>query len=233
MINKGKVLVVDDEADIRTLVNIFLTKQGYDVLEAEDGPDAIEKLESNPEMDLVIMDIMMPGMSGIEACTRIREKSPVPVLFLTAKSQEPDKDEAYENGGDDYLVKPFSKEELVRKVYALIRRYNIYKGKEEIDTEIRLLGDISVDTLNHIVMKNGDVLRLTEKEYALLAFLSEHRGRPWSLGDLYEKVWEEKYLPTSSNTVMVHVLRLRQKIETNPAQPKIIRTVYGKGYQID
>lgn len=233
MNNKGKILVVDDEEDIRTLINIFLSNQGYKILEAADGYKAIEIIKEESELDLVILDIMMPHMSGIEACSEIRKISSVPILFLTAKSQEPDKNEAYENGGDDFLSKPFSKEDLVRKVYALIRRYNIYKGKEDGQTGIRILGDINIDTLKHTVVKNGEPLRLTEKEYALLAFLAEHRGQPWSLEELYENVWKEKYLSSSSNTVMVHVLRLRQKIETDPAQPKIVRTVYGKGYQVD
>lgn len=233
MKNKGKILLVDDEQDIRTLIRIILSKQGYEIAEAGDGYKAMEMISGNNDYDLVILDIMMPGMSGIEACSKIREVSQVPILFLTAKSQEPDKNEAYVTGGDDFISKPFSKEELIRKSYALIRRYNIYKGKEDSRTGIRVLGDIDIDTLKHTVVKNGETLKLTEKEYALLAFLVEHRGRPWSLEALYENVWQEKYLPASSNTVMVHVLRLRQKIEANPAQPKIVRTVYGKGYQID
>ena len=233
MDSKSKVLVVDDENDIRKLLNIYLKKSGYDVLEAENGQQAIDIVKENTNIDLVVMDIMMPGMSGIEACKEIRTVSSVPVMFLTAKTQEPVQDEAYETGGDDFLGKPFTQEEFNRKVNALIRRYNVYRGKEEMNVQNISVGNISIDTYKRLVKKNDEIVRLTDKEYALLAFLVENRGKSWSLEALYENIWQEKYLPSSSNTVMVHVLRLRQKIEDNPAQPEIIRTIYGKGYQID
>lgn len=233
MKDMNRVLIVDDEADIRKLLNIYLKKNGYDVLEAENGPTAIELVKDNTDIDLVVMDIMMPGMSGIEACSAIREFSTVPVMFLTAKTQEPVKEQAYDMGGDDFLAKPFTQEEFIRKVYALIRRYNVYRGKEDNNSQIVSVGNITIDTYKRIVTKDEEVIKLTDKEYALLAFLVENRGKSWSLEALYENIWQEKYLPSSSNTVMVHVLRLRQKIEDNPAQPDIIRTIYGKGYQID
>ena len=175
----------------------------------------------------------MPGMSGTESCAAIREFSSVPVLFLTAKTQEPDKNEAYDIGGDDFLSKPFEQGELIRKVKALIRRYNVYKGREDNADGILRVGTISIDPYKRVVTKEGDVIHLTDKEFALLFFLVKNRGRSWNLDELYENIWQEKYLPSSSNTVMVHVLRLRQKIEENPAQPEIIRTIYGKGYQVD
>lgn len=228
-----KVLVVDDEQDIRKLLRIYLIKQNYHVYEAENGLKAIEVMRKHSDMDLIVMDIMMPEMSGLEACKTIREFSSVPVLFLTAKTQEPDKQEAYETGGDDFLSKPFSQSEFIRKINTLIRRYNVYKGKETTDERILSIGNIQMDVYKRTVTKNGENVRLTDKEYALLYFLMENRGKPWSLEALYENIWQEKYLPSSSNTVMVHVLRLRQKIEENPAGPEIIRTIYGKGYQID
>ncbi len=233
MKDMNRVLIVDDEADIRKLLNIYLKKNGYGVLEAENGSAAIELVKDNTDIDLVVMDIMMPGMSGIEACSAIREFSTVPVMFLTAKTQEPVKEQAYDMGGDDFLAKPFTQEEFIRKVYALIRRYNVYRGKEDNNIQIVSVGNITIDTYKRIVTKDEEVIKLTDKEYALLAFLVENRGKSWSLEALYENIWQEKYLPSSSNTVMVHVLRLRQKIEDNPAQPDIIRTIYGKGYQID
>lgn len=233
MEDKKKVLIVDDEADIRQLLNIYLRKNGYDVLEAVNGMQAIDIVKENTDIDLVVMDIMMPGMSGIDACKAIREFSAVPVMFLTAKTQEPVQEQAYGFGGDDFLGKPFTQEEFNRKVNALIRRYNVYRGKEETNTQYISVGNISIDTYKRIVTKNDETIKLTDKEYALLAFLVENRGKSWSLEALYENIWQEKYLPSSSNTVMVHVLRLRQKIEDNPAQPDIIRTIYGKGYQVD
>lgn len=228
-----KILVVDDEKDIRKLVGIYLKKQGYAVEEAENGKIAIELVKENPDFDLIIMDIMMPEMSGLEACRAIREFSSVPVLFLTAKTQEPDKNDAYDTGGDDFLSKPFEQSELIRKVKALIRRYNVYKGREDSTEGILKVANITIDSYKRVVTKDDTVIHLTDKEFALLFFLVKNRGKSWNLDELYENIWQEKYLPSSSNTVMVHVLRLRQKIEKNPAQPEIIRTIYGKGYQVD
>ena len=223
-----KVLIVDDEQDIRTLLNIYLKRLGYDVVEAADGVEAVETVRADKDIDLIVMDIMMPKLSGTEACQQIREFSSIPVLFLTAKTNE-----AYDGGGDDFLAKPFTQSEFNRKVNALIRRYKVYRGKSETDPKNISVGNINIDSFKRIVIKNGEVIKLTDKEYALLFFLVEHRGKPWSLEALYENIWQEKYLPSSSNTVMVHILRLRQKIEDNSAQPEIIRTIYGKGYQVD
>lgn len=231
--NAEKILIVDDEKDIRKLVGIHLKRQGYQILEAENGKQAIDLVRENSDIDLIIMDIMMPEMSGTESCAVIREFSSVPVLFLTAKTQEPDKNEAYDIGGDDFLSKPFEQGELIRKVKALIRRYNVYKGREDNADGILRVGTISIDPYKRVVTKENEVIHLTDKEFALLFFLVKNRGRSWNLDELYENIWQEKYLPSSSNTVMVHVLRLRQKIEDNPAQPEIIRTIYGKGYQVD
>ena len=231
--NAEKILIVDDEKDIRKLVGIYLKRQGYQILEAENGKQAIDLVRENSDIDLIIMDFMLPEMSGIECCAVIREFSSVPVLFLTAKTQEPDKNEAYDIGGDDFLSKPFEQGELIRKVKALIRRYNVYKGREDNADGILRVGTISIDPYKRVVTKENEVIHLTDKEFALLFFLVKNRGRSWNLDELYENIWQEKYLPSSSNTVMVHVLRLRQKIEDNPAQPEIIRTIYGKGYQVD
>lgn len=230
---KKKVLIVDDEKDIRKLIGIYLKKQNFEVLEAENGYESVKLVKENKDIDLIIMDIMMPGMSGTEACKSIREFSAIPVLFLTAKTQEPDRNEAYGSGGDDFLSKPFSQSELMRKVHALIRRYNVYKGKDVIEQGMFTIGSVVIDTNKRIVMKNGEQIHLTSKEFALLNFLVENRGKAWSLEELYENIWQEKYMPSSSNTVMVHILRLRQKIEDDSGQPEIVRTIYGKGYQVD
>lgn len=228
-----KVLVVDDEQDIRTLLGIYLKKLGCEVVLAEDGLAAVEAVKNDKTIDLIVMDIMMPKLSGVEACEQIREFSTIPVLFLTAKTKETDRNTAYDVGGDDFLSKPFTQSEFNRKVNALVRRYKVYRGKSDDDAKHVSVGNISIDIFKRIVRKNGEIVKLTDKEYALLYFLVEHRGKPWSLEALYENIWEEKYLPSSSNTVMVHILRLRQKIEDNSAQPEIIRTIYGKGYQVD
>ena len=173
---------------------------------------------------------MMPEMNGVDACAALREISSAPVLFLTAKDQDADKQEAFHSGGDDYLVKPFSNQELFLRVEALVRRYRIYKGKGEAPT---LISSLEVNRERGTVSKHGKPVDVTKTEFELLMFLIENRGVPVSTRSLYENVWKEKYLPSSANTVMVHVLKLRKKLEDDPSNPKLIRTIWGKGYQID
>ncbi len=226
------VLIVDDEPDIRDVISILLTSHGFQVTEASNGLAAVEAVRKEPGLDLIILDVMMPGMNGIEALKEIRSFSNVPALFLTAKTQEQDKAEAYENGGDDYLSKPFSQGELLMKVNSLVRRYREYNLTESPETT-SLLKNIEIDTGKRTVSKNGCEIALTDTEYELLVFFLEHRGMPNDAKSIYENVWDEKYLPSAANTVMVHVLNLRRKIEDDPTQPEIIKTVWGKGYQID
>lgn len=224
---KIRILAVDDEPDLRALLGITLRSRGYDVVEAACGTDAIEIMEKNNSIDLIIMDIMMPGLSGVETCAKIRAFSPVPILFLTAKSQMADKEQAYDSGGDDYLVKPFSREELVMKVESLTRRYRVYKGKQEPQQA----EGIVLDETRGTVYRSGQRVDLTEKEYAILRFFFLNRGKVLDVPSVYEGVWGEKFMPSSNNTVMVHILNLRKKLEDDPANPKMIRTVWGKGYR--
>lgn len=222
-----RILAVDDEPDLRSLLRILLKNKGYEVLEAASGQEAVELLRSEPRIDLVIMDIMMPGLNGVQACAEIRKFSTVPMLFLTAKSQLSDKAEAYASGGDDYLAKPFSQNELMMKVESLTRRYRVYKGKQEDSAEL----DITLDEGRSCAVRNGQRIDLTDKEFAILRFFYRNRGRTLDVQTVYEGVWGEKYMPSSNNTVMVHILNLRKKLELDPANPKLIRTVWGKGYQ--
>ena len=222
-----RILAVDDEPDLRSLLRILLKNKGYEVLEAASGREAVEKVRSEPRIDLVIMDIMMPGLSGVEACAEIRKFSTVPMLFLTAKSQLSDKAEAYASGGDDYLAKPFSQNELMMKVESLTRRYRVYKGKVEAAPVL----DIALDEERGCAIRSGQRIELTDKEFAILRFFFQNRGRTMDVRTVYEGVWGEKFLPSSNNTVMVHILNLRKKLEADPANPKLIRTVWGKGYQ--
>ena len=225
--DKIRILAVDDEPDLRSLLRILLTNKGYEVLEAASGDEAVELVRSKPRIDLVIMDIMMPGLNGIEACAEIRKFSTVPMLFLTAKSQLSDKAAAYASGGDDYLPKPFSQSELMLKVESLTRRYRVYKGKLEPATTL----DVTLDEQRCCAVRNGQIIDLTDKEYAILRFFFQNRGKTVDVQTVYEGVWGEKFLPSSNNTVMVHILNLRKKLEPDPANPKLIRTVWGKGYQ--
>ena len=224
------ILVADDEPDIRRIIRILLERRGYAVLEAPNGLAAVDMVREHPETDLVIMDIMMPGLDGVEASRRIRECSPAPILFLTARTQEKDKLAAYQAGGDDYLAKPFSQNELVMKVESLLRRYRVYKGKT---AGKYLRQDIVLDEENRRVLKDGEPLELTEKEFAILLFLANHRGHVVAVEQIYEGVWHEKYMPASNNTVMVHIVNLRKKLEEDPTNPRLIRTVWGKGDQVD
>ena len=224
-----RILVVDDEPDIRNVLRLLLTSRGYSVEEAANGREALEQVQKNA-YDLIILDIMMPEMNGVDACAALREISSAPVLFLTAKDQDADKQEAFHSGGDDYLVKPFSNQELFLRVEALVRRYRVYKGKGEAPT---LISSLEVNRERGTVAKHGEPIDVTKTEFELLMYLIENRGVPVSTRSLYENVWKEKYLPSSANTVMVHVLKLRKKLEDDPANPKLIRTIWGKGYQID
>ena len=225
-----KILIVDDDPDIRNVLNLLL-RSDYETAEAADGFAAVEYIQQNPETDLVILDVMMPGMDGIETCGKIRESSNVPILFLTAKSAEQDRIAAYRSGGDDFLSKPFSQPELLAKVNSLLRRYREYRGKPA--STVWTNGSLEVDLNTRMVRNAGENVPLTDTEYSILECLVKNRGRTVTTQELYESVWNEKFLPGSGNTIMVHVLNLRRKIEEVPSSPRIIRTVWGRGYQVD
>lgn len=232
--DSGLILVVDDEAEIRQLLHILLEKKGYRVLDAANGKQAMEQVAKNPSVDLILMDIMLPDWSGLEVCRRIRVYSRAPVLFLTARNTEEDKGAAYKIGGDDFLPKPFSQAELMMKVGSLIRRYRVYGGEQRGREQIGNAADaILVDARTRRVKKNGQEIRLTDKEMALFLFLMNHRGEILDVKTLYEAVWKSKYMPSSDNNIMVYIQRLRKKLEDDPANPVLIRTIYGRGYQID
>ncbi|MGI6176930.1 MAG: response regulator transcription factor [Eubacterium sp.] len=227
-----KILIVDDDPDIREVVSIFLSTEGFEVVQAEDGPASIEAVKNDKNIGLVIMDIMMPGMSGIEACRQIRSFSNVPLLFLTAKSQDSDKVDAYSEGGDDYLVKPFSQTELLMKVKSLIRRYTEYQRPATVQETV-LSDKVKINDKYRCAVKENRRVPLTDKEYAIIRFFIDHRGEIVGNKDIYEGVWNEKYLASDGNTVMVHILNLRKKLEDDPNHPQLIKTVWGKGYKIE
>lgn len=233
MVN-NKILIADDNPEIREVLNVLLSSEGYDVIEAKDGQEAIELISS--EIDLYILDIMMPVINGYQACIEIRKKSNAPILFLTAKSQESDKTLGFSSGGDDYLSKPFSYNELTTRVKALLRRYYIYQGKVNNDesTENKITyNNIVIDPDNEIVFLNNEQIELTYIEYQILYLLLSNRKHIYSTQALYENIWNEPYYYSANNTIMVHIRNLRKKIETDPQNPKVIKTIWGKGYRCD
>lgn len=225
------ILMIEDNAEIREGVRILLEGEDYNVTEAGNGNEGLKLLDS--DTDLVILDVMMPGISGFRTCEEIRKVSNVPVLFLTAKSQDSDKLMGLMAGGDDYLSKPFSYSELLARVKALVRRYCVYKGKEEEANEDRYVNGMSIrinENYNE-VWKGDKELALTDIEYKILLLLMKHPKRIFTIQNIYESVWNEPYFYVSNGTVMVHIRKLRLKIEDDPQEPKCIRTVWGRGYR--
>lgn len=229
--NKSKILVVDDEAEIREIVKVLLESEGYEIIEASNGYKAIDMLDDT--IALIILDVMMPGISGYEVSSKIRKKSTVPILFLTAKTNDSDLEAGFMSGGDDYLAKPFSFIELVARVKGLLRRYFIYKGKEinNLSEEIRI-GDLVINEGASSVCKCNEEITLTNIEFGILTTLVKNRNKVVSTREIYEAVWKEQFFSFSNNTVMVHIRKLREKIEDNPHEPTFIKTIWGKGYRV-
>ena len=224
-------MIVEDDQDIRTIIAILLNREGYNTLQAATGEEALVQVSKKP--DLIILDVMLPDLDGYEVCRRIRKDSLAPVLFLTAKSGLHEKTQGLEAGGDDYLVKPFFQEELLARVTALLRRYELYKGIDEEKTDKNVLeaGAFRVDLVFNEVYKNGKRIDVTDIEYKILKLLMQHRNKIFSIQNIYESVWEKPYFYDSNNTVMVHIRRLRMAIEDDPRHPVYIRTEWGRGYR--
>lgn len=226
-----KILIVDDNPEIREVVNVLLSNEGYEIEEANDGLEALKKIEHK---DLIILDIMMPQMDGYEVCKRIRDVSNAPILFLTAKTMDGDKTLGFSCGGDDYLAKPFSYSELLSRVKALLRRYTVYKGKELQNQEtIMEAYNLRINTESSQVFLDQEPVQLTDLEFRILMLLMSNPKKTYSNQDLYASVWQEPYLFTANNTIMVHIRNLRKKLKVNPQNPLYIKTVWGKGYRFE
>ena len=224
-----KILGADDARDIREVVRIMLEDAGFEVVLAVNGEEAVTKF--NSEISLVILDIMMPECDGINACARIREKAEVPVLFLTAKSAESDLIEGFEAGGDDYLTKPFSCTELLLRVKALLKRPHIEKDNDHSRSQI-VIQDIVLDTELQQVVRDGEEISLTEIEYRILLLLASNRNHIFTAKEIYEAVWEEAYMPNSTNTVMVHIRNIRKKLGDTGPNAKYLHNIWGRGYRV-
>ncbi len=227
----NNILVVDDEKEIRDLLEINLKSEGYIVFKASCGKEALEIL-NREEIDLVVLDIMMPDMDGLEVCKKLRENSNIPILMLSAKSEDMDKIQGIMTGADDYICKPFKSLELIVRIRALIRRSYFLNSKIEISDDIININNMIIDKRKHKVAVNEKEVVLTAKEFEILYLLATNRGRVFSAEEIFEKVWKEKYYQ-SNNTVMVHMSRLREKLEQNSYGDKIIHTVWGVGYKIE
>lgn len=226
------ILVVDDEEEIRHVLRVLLESDGFEVTEAASGEEALARF--TPDTDLVILDVTMPGISGYQVCLCLRERWNVPILFLTARSQDSDLTMGYSSGGDDYLSKPFSYPELMARVKGLLRRYHVYKGKaDSVVEQYAEWRGLRISCERNEAWRDGRQLNLTEKEYQLLRLMLLHHGKIFSAQNLYESIWGEPYFAPSSNTVMVHIRKLREKVEDDPQRPELVKTVWGKGYRIE
>ena len=224
------VLVCDDEKDIVSALRIYLTSEGYQVFEASNGKEAVEIVE-NQEVHLVLMDIMMPVMDGIQAMVKIREKSNVPVILLTAKGEDTDKVLGLTVGADDYVTKPFNPVELQARVKSQLRRYMLLGSGNQTVAKARM-GGIEIDDKAKEVTLDGEKVNLTRTEYDILKLLMDHPGEVFSPNQIYEKVWKDNPFGTE-NTVAVHIRHLREKIEYNPQEPRYLKVVWGRGYKME
>ncbi|MBR4090048.1 MAG: response regulator transcription factor [Mogibacterium sp.] len=229
------IMIVEDEPDIREGIRILLRGEGYNIIEAGAGEEALDRMSEM--VDLVILDIMLPGISGLKVCEEIRKISAVPILFLTARSQESDKTIGLMAGADDYLAKPFSYAELSARVKALLRRYYVYMGKNQKDITVKdqilTSGRFRIALDRNEVWKDGKELDLTGTEYGILLLLMRNPLRIFSSQNIYENVWNEPYSYNANSTIMVHIRKLRTKIEDDPQNPVYIKNIWGKGYRYE
>lgn len=229
MADTNKILVVDDDPAIVNIIETSLTLAGYDVICACNGNEALQSARIDLPK-LIIMDVMMPDCNGIVATMRIREESNVPILMLSAKAESSDRVIGLEAGADDYLVKPFLSQELLARVRALLRRYNdLGSARDNPRSGILSIGDIVLDTEKKQLIVRGDAVRLTATEFRILRLLMSHPGRVFSAEEIYERVWESEAYAVE-NTVMVHISRIRDKLEIDPKKPEYLKVVWGIGY---
>ncbi|WP_252244650.1 MULTISPECIES: response regulator transcription factor [unclassified Clostridium] len=227
------VLIIDDEVEIVELIEVYLVNEGYKVFKAYNGSDGINIINEK-KIHLVVLDVMMPGIDGFQVCMKIRKDYNIPIIMLSAKSQDVDKIQGLSTGADDYMIKPFNPMELIARVKSQIRRYVFLNEKSNKSNDIDIIEfkDITINKKNHKVLFLGKELKLTPIEYEILLLLANNLGTVFSAEDIFKEVWKEKYFE-GNNTVMVHIWRLREKIEENPKEPKIIETVWGVGYKIE
>ena len=226
------VLVCDDDKEIVEAIRIYLEQEGYQVLSAYDGQQALEQMEANA-VDLLVIDVMMPKLDGIRATLQIREKSRVPIIIISAKSEDADKILGLNIGADDYLTKPFNPLELVARVKSQLRRYAMMSEPEPLlDSVTYRIGGLEVNDERKEVFVDGESVKMTPLEYNILLLFMKHPGKVFSSSQIYESIWNEEAL-AAENTVAVHIRHIREKIEINPKEPRYLKVVWGIGYKLE
>ena len=225
---KKCILVVDDDREIREIVSLLLSSEGYTVQTAEDGKQAVEI--ASPDVDLYILDVNMPGQSGIMAAAQIRKEFETPIIFLTAYSGESDKVMGFSVGADDYIVKPFSNAELLMRVRAILRRSVAYSAPQSRKNQIAI-ADLVLDLDSQSVLRGSETISLTYTEFKILELLAKHRKKIFSLEHIYQSIWEDNAV--GNDAIMVHIKNIRKKLGDNSRNPAYIKTAWGKGYYID
>ena len=225
------VLVCDDDKEIVEAIEIYLKREGYNILKAYNGEEAIHVIQNN-EIHLVILDIMMPKMNGIELAKKIRENLSIPILMLSAKSEDYDKINGLNVGADDYVTKPFNPMELIARVNSQIRRYTKLGSAIQSEGNTYQTGELLIDDNTKQVMVDGKEIKLTPTEYNILKFLLKNKGKVYSIEQIYENVWEEESYG-AENIIAVHIRHIREKIEINPKEPKYLKVIWGVGYKIE
>ena len=231
---KNNVLVVDDDKEIVDAIEIYLKNEGINVIKAYDGLEALEVLMEN-NVQLILMDIMMPNMDGLRTTMKIRQEKNIPIILISAKSEDTDKILGLNMGADDYITKPFNTLELIARVKSQLRRYTVlgnYSGKNEENNSIIRSGGLSLNKDTKEVIVDGKVIKLTATELGILKLLLKNQGKVFSIDEIYENVWNEPSY-NAENTVAVHIRRIREKIEINPKEPKYLKVVWGIGYKIE
>lgn len=227
------ILVCDDDKQIVEAIDIYLTGEGYHVIKAYDGYEALEILEKTP-VDLMIVDVMMPGLDGIRTTLKVRETSSIPIIILSAKSEDNDKILGLNIGADDYITKPFNPLELVARVKSHIRRYTQLgnMNQQQAGEQIYKCGGLTINDDNKEVQVDGETIKLTPIEYNILLLLVKNAGKVFSIDEIYEQIWNEEAIG-ADNTVAVHIRHIREKIEINPREPRYLKVVWGVGYKIE
>ena len=226
------ILVCDDDKEIVNAIEIYLSKEGYNILKAYNGKEALKIIEKT-EVHLIILDIMMPEMDGMTVANKVRQTKGVPIIMLSAKSEDYDKVAGLNNGADDYVTKPFNPIELIARVNSQIRRYtSLGSLKKNEDDNIYQTGDLIINDETKQVVLEGKEIKLTPTEYNILKFLTKNKGKVYSINQIYESVWEDEAYG-AENIIAVHIRHIREKIEINPKEPKYLKVIWGIGYKIE